>query len=72
MIDTLKLSRRLEGAGMDRKLAEGLADGLSDGLRDRVATRADLETFHWRTIAAVGALLLAHFVGVWVLLLNLR
>jgi len=44
--DTLKLSRRLEGAGMERKLAQELADGLADGLKERVATRGDLETFH--------------------------
>jgi hypothetical protein len=72
MIDTLKLSRRLEGAGMDRKLAEELADGSAGGLRERIATRGDLETLHWRTIAAVGGMLLVHFAGVWVLLLNLR
>jgi hypothetical protein len=72
MIDTLKLSRRLEGAGMERKLAEELADGLAEGLKERVATRGDLETFHWRTIAAVAGMLLVHFIGVWVLLLNLR
>jgi hypothetical protein len=51
MIDTLKLSRRLEGAGMDRKLAEELADGSAGGLRERIATRGDLETLHWRTVA---------------------
>jgi hypothetical protein len=72
MIDTLKLSRRLQGAGMERKLAEELAGGLAEGLKERVATRGDLETFHWRTIAAVAGMLLVHFVGVWVLLLNVR
>jgi hypothetical protein len=34
MIDTLKLSRRLENAGMDRRQAEELAEGLSEGLKD--------------------------------------
>ena len=72
MIDTLKLSRRLESVGMERKLAEELADGLAEGLKERVATRADLETFHWRTIAAVAGMLLIHFIGLWVLLLNLK
>ena len=72
MIDTLKLSRRLEGAGMERKLAEELADGLAGGLTERVATRGDLETFHRRTIAAVAGMLLVHFIGVWVPLLDLR
>jgi hypothetical protein len=72
MIDTLKRSPRLEGAGMERKLAEELADGLAEGLKERVATRGDLGTFHRRTIAAVAGMLLVHFIGVWVLLLNVR
>jgi chromosome segregation ATPase len=41
MIDTLKLSRRLEGAGMDRRPAEELADALADGLREAVVERID-------------------------------
>jgi tetrahydromethanopterin S-methyltransferase subunit G len=34
VIDTLKLARRLEGAGMERRQAEALAEGVADGLRD--------------------------------------
>jgi hypothetical protein len=41
MIDTLKLTRRLEGAGMDRRSAEELADALADGLREAVVERLD-------------------------------
>jgi uncharacterized protein involved in exopolysaccharide biosynthesis len=41
MIDTLKLTRRLEGAGMDRRPAEELADALADGLREAVVERLD-------------------------------
>jgi hypothetical protein len=41
MIDTLKLTRRLEGAGMDRRPAEELADALADGLREAVIERLD-------------------------------
>jgi asparagine synthetase B (glutamine-hydrolysing) len=42
MIDTLKLSRRLADAGMDRKQAEAIADELNEGLREAAVTKADL------------------------------
>jgi hypothetical protein len=41
MIDTLKLTRRLESAGMDRRPAEELADALADGLKEAVVERLD-------------------------------
>jgi hypothetical protein len=41
MIDTLKLSSRLEGAGMERRQAEERADGLAEGLRSSVEARLD-------------------------------
>ncbi len=41
MIHTLKLTRRLESAGMDRRPAEELVDALADGLREAVVERID-------------------------------
>jgi hypothetical protein len=42
MIDTLKLSRRLADAGMDRKQAEAIADELNEGMRESAVTKGDL------------------------------
>ena len=43
--DTLKLARRLEAAGMDRKLAEAQAEALTEAMDtgiDALATKSDL------------------------------
>lgn len=41
MIDTLKLTRRLESAGMPRAQAEELSEGLAEGLREQFTQRFD-------------------------------
>jgi hypothetical protein len=75
MIDTLKLSRRLQGAGMNQRQAEELAEGLAEGLSTAAVSRehfdAKLDAFYWRIIAAVAGLLLAHLAAVWLLVWNL-
>jgi hypothetical protein len=43
MIDTLKLARRMEAAGMQPQQAEALAEGLSDGLKDGYVTNERLD-----------------------------
>lgn len=42
MIDTLKLTKRLTDAGMDRKQAEAVADELNAGFKESAVTKADL------------------------------
>jgi hypothetical protein len=44
MIDTLKLSRRLQAAQMPQDQAEALADGLNEGLKESYVTREYLRT----------------------------
>ena len=43
VFDTLKLSRKLEGAGFTREQATGAAEALSDTFTDNVATKADVD-----------------------------
>ena len=71
MLDTLRLANRLNAAGMDRAQAETLADELNAQLREGIATRADLRATAWQILAAVGAMFVAHFVGVWWLIAGL-
>jgi hypothetical protein len=44
MIDTLKLSRRLQAAQMPQDQAEALADELNEGLKESYVTREYLRT----------------------------
>ena len=41
--DTLKLSRKLEGAGFSQEQAGGMAEALADAVDNTVATKADLQ-----------------------------
>jgi hypothetical protein len=43
MIDTLKLSKKLADAGMDRKQAEAIAEELKDGLDKSAVTKEQLD-----------------------------
>ncbi len=40
--DTLKLARRLEGAGFTRAQADGAAEALADSLSNDIATKGDI------------------------------
>ena len=40
--DTLKLARRLEGAGFTRAQADGAAEALADSLSNEIATKSDI------------------------------
>jgi hypothetical protein len=40
--DTLKLARRLEGAGFTRAQADGAAEALADSLSSDIATKGDI------------------------------
>ena len=72
MIDTLKLTQRLEAAGMNRPQAEAIADGLAESLRDGFAqlpvdmaeVKAELRFHRWAFAIVIGleiALLLRAF-----------
>lgn len=43
MIDTLKLSKRLQGAAMPKEQAEALAEGLNEAIKEDLVTKQDLE-----------------------------
>jgi hypothetical protein len=42
MMDTLKLTKRLEGAGVERPLAEAMAEAFAESTGETVATKDDL------------------------------
>jgi len=42
MMDTLKLTKRLEGAGVERPLAEAMAEAFAESTAETVATKDDL------------------------------
>ncbi|MBM3521380.1 MAG: hypothetical protein FJX57_00355 [Alphaproteobacteria bacterium] len=54
--DTLKLSRRLEAAGLSQAQATGFAEALSDVMITELATKADLRTLEVATKADFRAL----------------
>ena len=83
MLDTLKLTKRLEGAGVERPVAEAMAEAFAESTAETVATkddlrheaaelrtelRAEMQTFRWQVIAAVALMLLIHLGAVWGLL----
>jgi CHASE3 domain sensor protein len=41
-LDTLKLTERLEGAGLERQVAEAVAEAFAEGTTETVATKDDL------------------------------
>lgn len=42
MLDTLRLTKRLEDAGLERRVAEAMAEAFSEGTVETVATKQDL------------------------------
>jgi hypothetical protein len=42
MLDTLKLTKRLEDAGLERRIAEAMAEAFAEGTVETVATKQDL------------------------------
>jgi hypothetical protein len=42
MLDTLKLTERLEGAGLERQVAEAMAEAFAESTTETVATKDDL------------------------------
>ena len=42
MLDTLKLTKRLEGAGVERPVAEAMAEAFAESTAETVATKDDL------------------------------
>jgi hypothetical protein len=61
MIDTLKLSKRLQAAQMSETQAEALAEGLNESLKESYVTREYLDS----RLAQVAARLKAELV-VWI------
>jgi hypothetical protein len=43
MLDTLKLTKPLEGAGVERAVAEAMAEAFAESTAETVATRDDLQ-----------------------------
>ena len=70
MIDTLKLSKRLQAAQMSETQAEALAEGLNDSLKESYVTREYLDTrlaqFETRLIVwIVSTVGLGTFINHW-------
>lgn len=70
MIDTLKLSKRLQAAQMSEIQAEALAEGLNDSLKESYVTREYLDSrlaqFETRLIVwIVGTVGLGTFINHW-------
>ena len=63
-IDTLSYVKRLEGAGVDRKVAEAQAEALRDDVVPQLATRADLDRLGDRLEAVIWKHSLAIVLGV--------
>jgi hypothetical protein len=42
MLDTLKLTKRLKGAGVERPMAEAMAEAFAESTAETVATKDDL------------------------------
>jgi hypothetical protein len=43
MLDTLKLTKRLEDAGLERQVAEAMAEAFAESTSETVATKDDLQ-----------------------------
>ena len=70
MIDTLKLSKRLQAAQMSEAQADALAEGLNDSLKESYVTREYLDSqlarFETRLIAwMVSTVALGTFINHW-------
>jgi hypothetical protein len=73
VIDTLKMARVLERAGLNRDGAEGFAEELRDQIDSKYVTRdhfdARTDSLYWKIMAGVttvvATMTFAHFVAVW-------
>jgi hypothetical protein len=69
VIDTLKMARVLEKAGLNREGAEDFAEELRDQIDSKYVTRdhfdARMDSLYHKILAAVAAMIFAHFVAVW-------
>ena len=69
MIDTLKLARVLEDAGLNRPGAEKVAVELRDQIDRSSVTRDYLDSrmdgHYWKIMAGLAAMLFGHFIAVW-------
>jgi len=70
MIDTLKLSKRLQAAQMSETQADALAEGLNEGLKESYVTREYLDSRLSRLKAElvvwlVGTVGLGTFINHW-------
>ena len=63
-IDTLSYVKRLEGAGMDRKLAEAQAEAMRDDVVPQLATKADLDRMGERLADRFEAALWKHSLAI--------
>jgi hypothetical protein len=62
MLDTLKLAKRMEAAGLAHEQAEAIAEGLNEGLKESYISREYLDSrleklrseLIWSTILIVG------------------
>jgi hypothetical protein len=69
LIDTLKMARALEKAGLNREGAEEVAEELRDQIDRKYVTRdyldSRLDSLYWKVMAGVAAMLFGHFIAVW-------
>lgn len=76
MIDTLKMARAIERAGLNREGAETFAEELRDQIDHKYVTRehfdsrldwvkSQLDATYWKIMAGVATMIFAHFVAVW-------
>jgi len=54
--DTLKLARRLEGAGFTREQADGAAEALADSFSNEIATKGDIAELRMATTGDIAEL----------------
>jgi hypothetical protein len=57
--DTLKLARRLEGAGFTREQADGAAEALADSFSNEIATKGDIAELRMATKGDIAELRMA-------------
>ena len=63
-IDTLGYVKRLEGAGLDRRMAEAHAEAMRDDVVPQLATKADLDRLEQKLGDRIETALWKHSVGV--------
>jgi hypothetical protein len=60
MLDTLKLTKRLEDAGLERRIAEAMAEAFAEGTVETVATKQDLRELETVLRAELQARVVSH------------